>query len=188
MRIRIAVGIVFLVATGYLICPQWASAIDMGTTLINGEEVRYVLAELLIKPAPPTGASVIAVQLGASVLDSIPRIGWYRLVFPESVDVVPIWQALENDPRLQACGLDLAYSMPQTDGSGAGGGAEDQPEEEIQWPSITTRAVGAWSEVPQSSNILVAILDTGGDTDHPEFQGCSRIIWGLDWSRWPDLV
>jgi hypothetical protein len=149
--------------------------------------VQYVLGELLIKPVPATAASAIAGPLGASVLDSIPRIGWYRLKFSDGVDVVPIWQSLQSDPRLQSCGFNLAYPVLQ-DSSAAGGGGENGPEEEIQWPSYITRAVEAWNDVPPNSNVLIAILDTGCDTDHPEFQGCSRIIWGLDWSKWPQLV
>jgi hypothetical protein len=104
-----------------------AGAIDYGTATINGDEVQYVLGELLIKPVPATAASAIAGPLGASVLDSIPRIGWYRLKFSDGVDVVPIWQTLENDPRLQSCGFNLAYPVLH-DSSAAGEAARTDPK------------------------------------------------------------
>ena len=111
-------------------------------------------------------------------------IGWVRLAFSAVQDVVDVWQWLAEDPRLIDCDLNLAFPVfDQMPSNGTNGFESEPPREEVQWPSQICGAVEAWNQVPASSDVLIAILDTGCDTDHSEFEGCSRIEYGRDWSK-----
>ncbi len=179
--------VLLLLASTALAQPQ---GYDIDTTWIGDQQYRYVRDEVLVKPMPESDVSSIGVELNASIIDSIPEIGWYRLKLPASQDAVPVWQELRADTRIRFCELHLILSMADE------GDLEEEvdesridcpPAEEIQWPITITGADQAWSQVPENDNILIAILDTGIDQDHyenpgGEFYGSEdKIEVGRDW-------
>lgn len=168
---------------------------DIDTVTINGNEVFYVQGQLLIKPALGADIFRIARELNAAVLDSIPRIGWYRLALQPDVDAADVVVDAEALSGVERC--ELHGVVPQSleeGGSCATDGVRldcpPPPWGEIQWPLVVTRAVEAWSQVPPSSDVLMAILDTGCDTDHPEYASSPRITYGRNWytplGGWPE--
>ncbi|MBN1425427.1 S8/S53 family peptidase [Candidatus Fermentibacteria bacterium] len=168
---------------------------DIDTVTINGNEVVYVQGQLLVKPLPGMDVRKIADELNASVSDSIPRIGWYRLMLPPNVDAAAEVQEVASLPSVEACELHGVVRQAADD---LGGSAVDgdrlncppDPWEEIQWPLTITRAVDAWSQVPSNSDVLISILDSGCDTDHPEYASSPRIQYGWNWytplGGWPE--
>lgn len=188
MRTRLCPSL--LIAFGLGVMPSVGlcqGGFDIDTVTINGDEIAFVRGELLVKPSAPSVVHALALEMGATVHDSLPRIGWWRFRFPEGADVIPSWQSLQHDARLLHCVLNTAWPMP-VETNGTEEPAEASRDDEIQWPLTITRAVDAWAQAPPVSNVLIAILDTGCDIDHPKFQGCSRIQYGFDWKHWPQFV
>lgn len=159
---------------------------DIETAEVNGEVIRYVRDELLIKPTLGTDVSKLAADVGATVLDSIPDIRWYRLRLLANEDALPSWHGTQDDARVEASSLHIMHAQPGQQNEGPALGRLDcppPPESEIQWPITICGADQAWAQIPQS-NVIIAILDTGVDQAHVmavEFQGCDRIEVGRDW-------
>lgn len=139
---------------------------EIETIEIDGLEYGYIRDELLVKPATWVNISQFAIELDASILDSIPEIGWYRLRLFQNQDAAPVWHGLTDDARIQSCELHLILPM---DSEGTINGSMEStrgdPPEEIQPPTYITRANEAWGQIPQSE-VLIAILDTGVDQAH----------------------
>ncbi len=168
---------------------------DIGTVTIDGDEVFYVQGQLLIKAAFGADIFRIARELNAAVLDSIPRIGWYRLALQPDVDAADVVVDAEALSGVERCELHGVVPQSLEEGGGCATDGErldcpPPPWGEIQWPLVVTRAVDAWSQVPPSSDVLIAILDTGCDTDHPEYASSPRITYGRNWytplGGWPE--
>lgn len=99
---------------------------------------------------------------------------------------------MQDSPHLVSCDLNGVIPFEEeTPGNDSSNRITCPPENEIQWPLTITGAVDAWDEVPSSSDVIIAILDSGCDTDHPEYATSPRIHYGRDWTNknypgWPE--
>lgn len=115
--------------------------------------------ELLVLRRP--GASKAALraasgQLGAVELDEIPKLRVHRLrVAPGARERVK--RALERRPDVLA----VEENRPL-----APEAIPDDPEYGSQWHLPAIKAEEAWDIVPPVSSVVIAILDTGVDSDH----------------------
>ncbi|UCE85872.1 MAG: S8 family serine peptidase [Deltaproteobacteria bacterium] len=145
-------------------------------------------AELVVKYRPgPVRAQVEAESrlANAVVLDAIEALDAYLLGAPEGTSAEALLERYRQDPRVE-------YAEPNP---AIRGGLHlcDDRSFELQWSLHNTGqwidgragftdadvdAVEGWEITRGSSSTVVAVLDTGIDSDHPEFQG--RILPGYD--------
>ena len=111
-------------------------------------------------------------QIGLEVLEQDVRSGLMRLSVPNGQEVA--WT--------QLLGTWPAIRYAETNGLGRGGYEPDDTSYFRQWHLANTdlnpgfigadiQAQGAWNVTTGSSSIVVAVLDTGIDSDHPDFAG-----------------
>lgn len=118
---------------------------------------------------------------GAIILEHIKEIGVYRLQIPPDQNIQEEIRLYDEDPRTE-------YAEPNYVGSGGAFTPNDTFFGD-QWHlnnvgqaggthDADIDAVEGWQITRGSSSVVVAILDSGIDADHPEFQG--RLLPGYD--------
>jgi thermitase len=105
--------------------------------------------------------SQIHSQYGGQVRATIPRIGVQVVTVPKD-QVVAKARAYSANPKVQFAEPDY---LAKADGS------PDDPSFGSQWGLIKIDAPQAWDITTGSSNITIAVLDTGVDLDHPDLAG-----------------
>ena len=143
----------------------------------------YETDEILVKLADGYQRSTLDAfnaMRGAAVVDVIEELGVYRLQVPQHRTVAETLSAFAADPM-------FAYVEPNFVGQG---GLE--PNDTFygqQWHLRNTGQSGGtlgadidaplgWTLTTGDDSIIVAVLDSGIDTDHPEFSG--RLVPGFD--------
>ncbi len=136
--------------------------------------------EVLVKFRPGVSPADIAAvnQLrGASTLGTIPELGVHRIAVPTDRTASEMAELYRQDPGCE-------YAEPNHVGRG-GDFVPDDTYFSLQWhlensfvADADIAAVQGWQITRGSSSVVVAILDSGIDTDHPEFQG--RLLPGFD--------
>jgi subtilisin family serine protease len=141
--------------------------------------------EILVKFKPDLSQNeIIAVvaQYGTAIMEYNAEIDVYRLTILSDSSITEVVNLFANDPRCE-------YAEPNAIGQRS----EFFPNDTFfprQWyldntgqtggtPDADIDAVEGWQITRGSSAIVVAVLDTGIDSDHPEFQG--RILRGYDY-------
>lgn len=134
----------------------------------------FVPGEALVRFTPGTPAAVALaahVRAGATVLSSIPAIGYQRVAFDPSLPIDAVLASYRNDPsvavaepnfvaRIAASPNDPCIASP------CGGAAS-------QWTLRMTNPV--WDSLPTAAQkastprVTVAVLDTKVDATHPDF-------------------
>jgi thermitase len=144
----------------------------------------YVAEEILIKYVPSIGIAAaysISATYGLIVREFIPELGVYRLGLPADRTVDQMLELCRQDPRCE-------YAEPNYLGEG-GDVVPNDPFLSAQWhlhnvgqtggtPDADIDALEGWQTTTGSSSIVVAVLDTGIDFGHPEFEG--RTLAGFD--------
>jgi subtilisin family serine protease len=110
-------------------------------------------------------------------LEHIDELGVYRVAIPDGSTVEEMIELYSQDP-----GCD--YAEPNYIGQG-GNFVPNDTFFRFQWhlrnrfnPGADIAAVPGWQMTRGSDSVVVAVLDSGIDSDHPEFQG--RILPGFD--------
>jgi len=143
----------------------------------------HVPGEILVKSRP--GVSRAAVDRvhaarGMRMLEAIPSLGVQRLAIPAGSSVPKMLEAYGADPHFE-------YAEPNY--IGKGGFVPNDTSFSRQWHHHNTGQSGGsadadidsvegWERSRGSTAIRIAVLDTGIDSDHPEFAG--RILPGFD--------
>lgn len=154
-----------------------------GVGAANGNE-EYVAGEILVKFKQELSEEEInetIVSLGGIIIDYMQEIGVYLLKVPNELTVPELANRYSKDSRCE-------YAEPNYLGKGGDFIRNDTFFHE-QWHLHNTGqsggtadadidAVEGWQITRGSSLITVAVLDTGIDSDHPEFEG--RISAGFD--------
>jgi len=148
---------------------------------------RYLAGELLITLADDAGRGAVLRhlgELGGVLLEEVRSLRMLRVRFDASFDVLTQRSLLlRTIPGVTAVELN---------GVGEGGGVEVIPDDTsfgTQWhlkntaqnagtPGADIEATAAWALEQGSSDVVLAVLDTGIDFDHPEFVG--RTLPGFD--------
>lgn len=145
-----------------------------------------VEGEVLVKfdeAVSPAQARRRLQRLGALEIEARYTPGLYRVVLGGAVNALRGGlQAPTLEARTNAF-LDRVVAMPGVRGAernyrGSGGFTPDDPLVDRQWHLDSRHGVDvkkAWSLTRGSSEITVALLDSGLLLDHPEFEG--RIAW-----------
>jgi subtilisin family serine protease len=130
--------------------------------------------QILVKFRSGTGlpeATQIHRQLGGKVKETISDIG-------VQVITVPKGQANEKVKAYRA-NANVAYAEPDFVAKAAG--SPDDPYLGYQWGLSKVEAPQAWDATTGSSSIIIAILDTGVDLDHPDLAG--KIITNINFTN-----
>lgn len=102
--------------------------------------------------------------------------GVYKLTFPEGVDIFAVMRELKEHPAVEYAEPNLIYQATTI---------SNDPEAARQWALHNTGQTGgrpdadidapeAWSVHRGSPNVLIAILDTGVNYNHPDLAGKVR--------------
>jgi thermitase len=124
----------------------------------------YVPGQLMVKfkPAHAGDAARVHSAMGASVKTRIRQIGWETVNLPPSMSVAEAAAAYKRLPQVEAVTpnyIRRAFRVP------------NDPRYNEQYDKPIMNMPGAWDFSIGKSTVVVAILDTGVQVDHPEFQG-----------------
>ena len=81
----------------------------------HGEGIEYVVDELIIGFAPPadrTRISVLLRELGATLLESLPELGIYRIQLPPGTNIPALVAQLQRHPLVAAVEPNYVYRLP----------------------------------------------------------------------------
>jgi len=140
----------------------------------------YRPGEVLVKLRPGVRSAVarqVETRHGTALLEGIEKRGLYRMAVPADRSVPEMIELLASDPSIE-------YAEPNYVGRAADFIPNDTYFVGWQWHldhmsgDADIDAVEGWQISRGSVSIVVAVLDTGIDTDHLEFAG--RLLPGFD--------
>jgi subtilisin family serine protease len=150
----------------------------------------FVPGEVLVKYAPGisrTDLDSMRARFGMTMLELIPGIDVYRMRLPPGMSA---------NAMIANCTLDARCQYVEPNYLGGGGDViPDDPHFPVQWHhhnegqtsgvfDADIDAVEGWQIASGRSSVVVAVLDTGIDFAHPEFQG--RVLPGYDFVNQDD--
>jgi len=125
----------------------------------------FVPGRVLVKFRSNVGldhARQIVASLGAREADLLPQIDVLVLDLPEQADEAAFANALQHRPEVEFAELDrinLPADITPSD-----------PWYPNEWHLTKIAAPAAWNSTTGSQSIVIAILDTGVDSSHPDLQ------------------
>ena len=132
----------------------------------------FVPGEVLVKfksDAPPASVQAALSAQDARAVGEVPALGVQRLRVPEGQELATI-AALQHHPLAE-------YAEPNYIIRAVG--TPNDPEFWRQWGLTKIGAPQAWDVTTGSSDLIIAIVDSGIDLDHPDLSG--KIIPGYDY-------
>ncbi|MDB5100225.1 MAG: peptidase [Cyanobacteria bacterium RYN_339] len=134
------------------------------------------------KAAAATGAASLASRLGLRTLGAIPALDAAVLAVPTGKTVTSVLGSLRG-------AAEVAYAEPDyiVRASGANGPVVDpaihiDPDLSTQWGLDKVHAPQAWQVTRGSADVVVAVLDTGVDLEHPDLR--ANLVPGITY--WPE--
>lgn len=191
--------IIFLAASAY-------AASFGGKNILKGtwmaQEVEYVKGEILFKLRPntkPSDAELLFASNKARIVQGPDKLGMGRLELAAGADVFQVAASLSASDLIEFAEPNMVdrAQYPPNDYYFANG---------YQWwlhnhgqtppggtPGADINAPGAWDISPGSSDVLIAILDSGipmlgNFLNHPDLSSSPRYILGEDFAGDGDLV
>ena len=131
----------------------------------------YRPGQILVKfrtQTPPQDQVEALGALNLPVLEVLPDLLVERVAVPEGQEQMVI-QALSEDPRVEYAELDYIVH------------ATIIPNDKyfnLQWAPLKIQAPAAWDQTTGTSDLIIAIVDTGVDLNHPDLNG--KIVPGWD--------
>ncbi|MGQ9584727.1 MAG: S8 family peptidase [Anaerolineae bacterium] len=151
-----------------LLALMWA----VGVTAAPSVPGKYVPGEILVKWREEAGSAAgkaLLSEAGLYLLEELEEAQLARVAVPVGEEEETI-QRLSQDPR-------VAYAEPNYLAHACG--APNDPYWVHQWNMVQVQAPGAWDFVTGTAQVVVALIDTGVDQDHPDLAG--RILPGWDY-------
>jgi subtilisin family serine protease len=129
----------------------------------------------------PAHVEAVRGGLGAVEIKTIPRIGVRHWMLPPGLNVAQAMQRLAADPRVRFAEPNWIYSasVPYADNSANPNDPSFIPragwtfgyQEHLRHDGAISREIHAeeaWDASPMGTGVVVAVLDTGVDLDHPD--------------------
>lgn len=144
--------------------------------------------EVFIKASSLGSLEEVLAKEGSAILHEWPQIGWVAASVPAGETVTSFIAKLKGYKEVLLAEPNMRYEVPDLQflrgNVGLGDGfkvmavpaAEDYDE---QWGLKNINAEAAWEITQGSPDVIVAIIDTGVDTSHPEFEG-KAFVEGFD--------
>jgi thermitase len=140
---------------------------------------RYRPGQVLVKFRAETTLQAQREALGAldlPVLEVLPDLRIERVAAPEGQEEM-IVQALSKDPRVEYAELDYVVHASLI---------PNDPYFQQQWAPLKIQAPEAWDQTTGTSDVIIAIVDTGVDLNHPDLD--DKIVPGRDFVNDDDLA
>src|ERR1051325_1009082 len=138
------------------------------------KEQGFVPGRILVKFRADVGldhARQIVAALGAREADLIPQIGLFVLDLPEQADEVVFANAFRHRPEIEFAELDRINRPADI--------TPNDPWYQNEWHLTKIATPGAWGLTTGSQNVVIAILDTGVDSTHPDLQNLMVPGWNV---------
>jgi thermitase len=119
----------------------------------------------MMSPSPGTSPSTveqIVENTGGSVTDRIPQIDAYLVSYPISVPPADVIEMLRKQLGARYVEPEYAFQLLDT--------KPNDPKYANQWAHSKIESPKAWDLTQGSSEIVVAIVDTGVDVGHPDLK------------------
>ena len=126
----------------------------------------YVADELLVSfrlPLPPAAVKAIHLAAGAQVLQHEPLAGWYRIRLPQGVDPVETAAFYNKLPWVK-------YAEPNYVVRAALVPNDPLYSDKQAWYYDLINAPAGWDIERGEASVIVGVLDTGIDLDHPDLR------------------
>lgn len=137
-----------------------------------GPEVKP--GEVLVRFEPDVSSRVIETtnrDLGVSVIETVPELSLYRLRIPEGATIAEMVELYQQTAGVAYAEPNHVIHALETN--------PDDPRFDEQWALGKIEAPAAWDIMTGTSDIVIAIIDTGIDYTHPDLDG-GRYIGGYD--------
>ncbi|MGI8549816.1 MAG: S8 family serine peptidase [Dehalococcoidia bacterium] len=121
-----------------------------------------VLVELQASAAEGT-ADRLAQEIGGTVRDTMPDLMAFRLGLPDGMSVQRAVEQLQADPDVRRAEANAVYRL-----------AREPSDPLYPYESSYLRTINAptaWEQQTGDPNVIVAVLDSGVDIDHPDLKG-----------------
>ena len=173
LMLTAALALILLLAYGAAGSPSHqGGGGEIGEAWHAPAEAECVPGEVLVRFKPAVSAAAISdlhARLGAEVRGQIAALGVQLVAVPPD-RVEEVMEAYRRDPRVEFVEPNyLVHAMPTTPNDVYFG---------AQWALSRIQAPAAWDITTGSSQVTVAILDTGVDLDHPDLD--DKIVSGYD--------
>ncbi|SFH12095.1 S-layer homology domain-containing protein [Desulfotomaculum arcticum] len=152
------------------------------TDLLDFENSRFADGHILVKTNNTAGLAKTLELLGSECLKEWDETGWSMVKVPRGQDVKSFIRQLLKDPNVVIAQPDYLLDRPEpvkaddsqkllTQAVSASVNTIVGPEVAMDklWGLKNIYAEEAWQKNTGSSDVILAILDTGVQTDHPEF-------------------
>lgn len=149
-----------------------ASLALVASPALAGKDRDYAKGELLVKfktGHEGKGAKAIE-QLGAKVLEKLSRLDVSRLNLPKNLDVDKAMARLKKLPFVEFAEPNY-YFKPTWSTS--------DPRYKDQWGLTKIGTPAAWGIETGNADVIIAIVDTGVDLDHPDLK--NKLVPGYDY-------
>lgn len=160
--------IVAVVFTGCSLFPEISSSIEdeidpiAVADLFNYDGADYNEGEVLVRVNPTTSIEKMLQKQGSQILKTWPEIGWALVSVPPGETTISFIEKLRKNTGVLLAEPNMEYDIESFDlVEGAG----------VQWAFRNINAKAAWEISTGDPNVIVAIIDTGVQIDHPEFAG-----------------
>jgi len=126
-----------------------------------------------VKLAPSISGGLIDGPLGATEVSNRPQIGWRTVKLPANVSIQKAIAYYRKSSGVLAAEPRFLHDLDLT---------PNDPRYSVQYAPQITRSNLAWDLTRGAPKTVIAILDTGIDFTHPEFQG-NKLVKGIDVSN-----
>jgi subtilisin family serine protease len=139
-------------------------------------EFQVVKGEVMVrfkKDVTQNDVAEVLKNLEATVIQEKKQLGVYRLRIPQNISVSDFITQHENNEKLQ-------FVEPNFIAAALGSltNAPNDPLYSSQWGLAKIQAEKAWETTTGSSNVIVAVLDSGVEMTHPDLK--NKVVPGYD--------
>jgi len=156
--------------------PSTSSARDY----VNYAALDFRDGEVLIKANAGSSLEELLARMGSTILYEWPQIGWAAAAVPAGETAMSFAAKLKDCREVLLVEPNLSWEIPDPiDDDIRLFSAPEAEEYDRQWGLRSINAPEAWAITTGSPDVIVAIIDTGVDAQHPEFAG-KAFVEGFD--------
>jgi subtilisin family serine protease len=148
--------------------------------MVDYASLDYKQGEVLVKANFGVDLTKTLAQEGSEILYQWPELGWVVATVPTGETEISLIQKLKAYPEVLLVEPNMLYTLPEppldmdvrdTDVRQLQSGEEKEHEIDLfrQWGLRDINAEAAWAITTGSPDVIVAIVDTGVQVNHPEF-------------------
>ena len=174
---RKSVGAVLLLLLFVATALAWTRTATMAQKIPNRiAQAAFVPGRILVQfhsQTPAYRARSIVLSHGAHISQEIPKIGVQVVELPAGANEADSVKAFAALPEVEFAELDWLFRPDDI--------TPDDPNYSSEWYLKTISAPAAWSVTTGSSDVIIAIIDTGVDSTHPDLS--SKIVPGWNFAN-----